>query len=103
MNTELKATNQLHGFARRLVAEGLMEEQVARDASINAGKKGLTILAFMIKNLSLDPQVLINAASVEYGVPIIDIRAVDLSIAPVSLVDEILIEKTSRVSSLSTW
>ena len=93
MNTELKATNQLHGFARRLVAEGLMEEQVARDASINAGKKGLTILAFMIKNLSLDPQVLITAASVEYGVPIIDIRAVDLSIAPVSLVDERLIEK----------
>jgi type IV pilus assembly protein PilB len=93
MNTQLKATSQLHGFARRLVAEGLMEEQVARDASVNAGKKGLTILAWMIKNQSLDPQVLINAASVEYGVPIIDIRAVNLSIAPVSLVDEILIEK----------
>ncbi len=93
MNTELKATNQLHGFARRLVAEGLMEEQVARDASVNAGEKGLTILAWMIKNQSIDPQVLINAASVEYGVPIIDINAVDLSIAPVSLIDERLIEK----------
>ncbi len=93
MNTELKPTSQLHGFARRLVAEGLMEEKVALDASVNAGKKGLTVLAWMIKNKSLDPEVLINAASVEYGVPIIDIRAVDLSIAPVSLVDERLIEK----------
>jgi type IV pilus assembly protein PilB len=93
MNTELKATNQLHGFARRLVAEGLMEEQVALDASVRAGKKGLTILAWMIKNNELDPEALINAASVEYGVPTLDIRAIDLSIAPVSLVDESLIEK----------
>jgi type IV pilus assembly protein PilB len=93
MNTELKATTQLHGFARRLVAEGLMEEQAAHDASVQAAKKGHTILAWMIKNKSLDPEALINAASVEYGVPIIDIRSVDLSIAPVSLVDENLIEK----------
>lgn len=93
MNTELKAPNQLHGFARRLVADGLMDEQAAQDANINAGKKGLTVLAWLIKQKDLDPEVLINAASVEYGVPIIDIRAVDLSIAPVSLVDENLIEK----------
>lgn len=38
MNTELKATSQLHGFARRLVAEGLMEEQAAINASVAAGK-----------------------------------------------------------------
>ncbi len=93
MNTELKATSQLHGFARRLVAEGLMEEQAALDASIEAGKKGLTILAWMIKSNSLDPEALTSAASVEYGVPVIDIRAVDLNIAPISLVDETLIEK----------
>ena len=93
MNTELKTANQLHGFARRLVAEGLMEEKVARDASVDAGEKGLTVLAWMIKSQALDPEVLINAASVEYGVPIIDIRAMDLSIAPVSLIDERLIEK----------
>jgi type IV pilus assembly protein PilB len=93
MNTELKATNQLHGFARRLVAEGLMEEQVARDASVSAGKNGLTILAWLIKNNELDPEALINAASVEYGVPILDIRAMDLSVAPLSLVDEDLIDK----------
>ncbi len=32
MNTELKAGSKLHGFARRLVAEGLMEEQAAIEA-----------------------------------------------------------------------
>ncbi len=93
MSTELKASSQLHGFARRLVAEGLMEEQAAIDAGVAAGKKGSTILAWLIKNHGVDPEALTIAASVEYGVPIIDIRAVDLSIAPVSLVDEKLIEK----------
>ena len=93
MNTELKATNQLHGFARRLVAEGLMEEQAALDASAEASKNGLTVLAWIIKNSDLDMEALTNAASVEYGVPIIDIRSVDLSTAPLGLVDETLIEK----------
>ncbi len=93
MNTELKANSKLHGFARRLVAEGLMEEQAAIEAGIEANKHGVTVLAWMIRNKSLDPEALVNAASVEYGVPIIDIRAVDLSIAPLSLVDENLIQK----------
>ena len=33
MNTELKVSNHLHGFARRLVAEGLMDEQAALEAA----------------------------------------------------------------------
>jgi type IV pilus assembly protein PilB len=70
-----------------------MEEQAAVEASTNAAKSGLTILAWMIKQRALDPEALINAASVEYGVPVVDIRAFDLSIAPVSLIDENLIEK----------
>jgi len=93
MNTELKANSKLHGFARRLVAEGLMEEQAAIEAGIEASKHGMTVLAWMVKNKGLDPDALVNAASVEYGVPIIDIQAVDLSIAPISLVDENLIQK----------
>ena len=93
MNTELKATGQLHGFARRLVAEGLMDEQAAIGAGIAASKSGKTILAWLIKNNSVDPEALTIAASVEYGVPIIDIRAIDLSIAPISLINERLIEK----------
>jgi type IV pilus assembly protein PilB len=93
MNTEPRATSQLHGFGRRLVAEGLMDEQAAIEASIDASKKGMTILAWLIKNNDLDPEALINAASVEYGVPVLDIKAIDLSLAPLSLVDEKLIEK----------
>lgn len=93
MSSEIKASHQLHGFARRLVAEGLLKEQVAIEAGLSASKNGLTILAWIIKNIELDAQALTQAASVEYGVPVIDIKAVDLSISLVSLIDESLIEK----------
>jgi type IV pilus assembly protein PilB len=93
MNTEFKTPSPLHGFARRLVAEGLIEEQAAIEASEKANAKGMTILAWLIENDGLDPEALVNSASIEYGVPIIDIRALDLTTAPISLVDEKLIQK----------
>ena len=49
MNTELRSTANLHGFARRLVAEGLMEEQAAVQAGAEASKKGMSVVAWMLK------------------------------------------------------
>ncbi len=93
MNTELKVSKQLHGFARRLVAEGLMEEQAAFEANVEASKQGMTMLAWMIRNRQVESQALATAASVEYGIPQIDINALDLSLSPLGLVDERLIQK----------
>ncbi|NNE06163.1 MAG: type IV-A pilus assembly ATPase PilB [Xanthomonadales bacterium] len=93
MNTELKVSNHLHGFARRLVSEGLVEEQAALEAAEVSAKQGCTILAWMIRENGLDPEVLAQAASVEYGVPLVDVRSIDLKLAPISLVDERLITK----------
>jgi type IV pilus assembly protein PilB len=93
VNTELKVSNHLHGFARRLVAEGILEEQAALEAVELAGKKGSTILAWMIREKRVNPEILAAAASVEYGVPLIDVSAFDMTMAPVSMVDERLIQK----------
>lgn len=93
MITEQTASNHLRGFVRRLVAESLMDEVSAIEACEHAAKNKTTILAWLIKNSEIEPAALANAASVEYGVPLVDISAVDLSIAPLSLVNETLIEK----------
>ncbi len=93
MITELKVSSHLHGLARRLVTEGLMEEKAALEAVELAAKKGKTILAWTIKQNGVEPDLLAAAASVEYGVPLIDIASFDLSMAPISLVDERLIQK----------
>lgn len=93
MNTELKVTNQLRGFARRLVAENLLDEQAALDACDQASKQGVTVLAHLTKQGIVDPTILASAASVEYGVPLLDATAIDLAHAPVTAVSETLINK----------
>jgi type IV pilus assembly protein PilB len=93
MNTELKVSSHLHGFARRLVAEGLLEEQEALNAVDLAGKKGSTVLAWMIGENSVHAEALAAAASIEYGVPLVDVSCLDLNLAPISVVDEGLIHK----------
>ena len=93
MSTELKVSSHLHGFARRLVAEGLLDEQAALEAHEKAAKKGRTVLAWLIGEDGLDLEVLATLASEEYGVPLLDVTAFDIANAPMSLVDEKLIQK----------
>ena len=93
MNTELKVTSNLHGLARRLVADEIMDAAAAENACVQSNKKNKTLLAWLIKNKAANSADLAAAAADEYGIPLIDISAFDLSQAPVSLVSEALIDK----------
>ena len=93
MNTELKISSNLNGLARRLVGESILDEAKAEHACVQSNKKNMTLLAWLIKNDAADPHALAAAAAEEYGIPLIDISAFDLSQAPLSLVSEALIEK----------
>ena len=93
MNTELKVSSNLSGLARRLVGENILDEATASHACAQSNKKNKTLLAWLIKNHSADPTALAAAAAEEFGIPLIDISAFDLSQAPLSLVSEALIEK----------
>jgi type IV pilus assembly protein PilB len=93
MNTEFKVTSNLHGLARRLIAEDILDARAAEAAYAESTRKNKTLLAWLIKTNAADPHLLAFAAAEEYGIPLIDIRAFDLSQAPLSLVSETLIEK----------
>ncbi len=93
MNSELKPSGHLHGFARRLVAEGLIDEDAALEAVDLASKNGKTVLAWLTSESDLESDVLAATASVEYGVPLLDVSSLDMTIAPLALVDERLIQK----------
>lgn len=93
MNSELKPSGHLHGFARRLVAEGLIDEDAALEAVDLASKNGKTVLAWLTSESDLESDVLAATASVEYGVPLLDVSSLDMTIAPLTLVDERLIQK----------
>jgi type IV pilus assembly protein PilB len=93
VNTEFKIGSNLHGLARRLVAEDIVGADVAEKAVAESAKKNKTLLGWLINSNAGEPGLLAMAAAEEYGVPLVDIRAFDLSLAPIGLVSEALIEK----------
>ena len=93
MNTELKVNTKLSGLARCLVHENIMDEASMEAACAQASKKNRSLLSHLISSTDASPVRLASAASEEYGIPLIDIRAFDLSQAPLSLVSEALIDK----------
>ena len=80
MNSELKPSGHLHGFARRLVAEGLIDEDAALEAVDLASKNGKTVLAWLTSESELETDVLAATASVEYGVPLLDVTSLDMTV-----------------------
>jgi len=93
MNTELKVSSKLNGLARRIVEENILDQAAVEDACLQASKKNRSLLSYLLSNTDAQPIRLAAAAAEEYGIPLVDIRAFDLSQAPLSLVSEALIEK----------
>ncbi|HEU0278134.1 MAG TPA: type IV-A pilus assembly ATPase PilB [Rhodanobacteraceae bacterium] len=83
----------LAGIARRLALEGVLTEADARAAVADAGKQKLPITAYLVENGMVDGLRMTQALSAEFGVPMLDISAVDVTQLPMGELSEELIEK----------
>src|SRR5215469_9308440 len=92
MATTTVKTN-LTGLPRRLVAAGLLSEADAADAQRDAAAEKLLLVSHLVRNKKLNSRAVASAASEEFGVPAVDLDAVDLSQAPLKDVEAQLIEK----------
>ncbi|MGA8277082.1 MAG: type IV-A pilus assembly ATPase PilB [Rhodanobacteraceae bacterium] len=81
----------LSGIARRLVAEGTLAEEAARDAVRNASTQKIPLGAYLTENNLVASLQFARAASAEFGVPLFDLEALDLAQSPARLVKEDLI------------
>jgi type IV pilus assembly protein PilB len=81
------------GVLRRLVAEGSLPEADARKALEATAKVKQSIGTYLIDNGICDPKLVALASSNEFGVPLFDPLALDLSQTAIKLVDAKLIEK----------
>jgi type IV pilus assembly protein PilB len=81
------------GIARRLVIEGVIGEDDARKAVDASTKQKIPLVSFLVKNGLAPASQVATAASAEFGIPLFDIRALDLRLAPIKLVDEKLIQQ----------
>lgn len=91
------ATSQLaikpSGLAWRLVRDQLLSEEQAENAHGEALKRQQPFVQYLVEEEHLDSRRIALAAADEFGVPLLDLDAIDFADIPLNLVDEKLVSK----------
>ena len=84
---------QLGGLARKIVQDGLIDEAQAIDAQTAAVKAKVPFVSYIVSNNLAKSADIAFAASNEFGVPIVNIEAVEIEPDVIKLVKETLVRK----------
>jgi type IV pilus assembly protein PilB len=87
------STFRLSGLAKRLVTEGLLSEEDAQTAQSSAKEAGKALVSYLVSQKILDSAKIARLASEEFGVPLFDIRTMNMEMAPIDLIQEKLIRQ----------
>jgi type IV pilus assembly protein PilB len=85
------------GIARRLVMDGVLDEVAAREAMAGATEARRPLAQYLVDNRLVAPVQLAAANSVEFGIPIFDVAAMDPALSAIKLVSEELVRKHSAL------
>ncbi len=83
----------LNGIARSLTRQKLLDEDKAREAQRQAHAQDMPFVSYIVEQKLIDGLTVAQLASREFGLPLFDLRAMDLESVPTQLVDEKLIRK----------
>lgn len=83
----------LTGLAARLVAEGLIPEKKMRTAMAEARAKDRALSYYLVSEKLVPARELAETTAREFGLPVMDINAVDTAIIPMDLVPLKLVRK----------
>lgn len=92
MATPTVRTN-LSGLGRRLVLDGVVADEVAQQAYQEAIKNKQLFVAHLISKGLAKAADVAAAAAAEFGVPMLDLAAIDIDTETVKLVDQKLVQK----------
>ncbi len=84
---------RLSGLANRLINDNLLSSGDAEQAYQAALKERVPFVQYLVANGILDAHRIALAASQEFGVPLLDLNAMELSDSPTRVVEEKLIRK----------
>ncbi|PCJ40680.1 MAG: type IV-A pilus assembly ATPase PilB [SAR86 cluster bacterium] len=95
MSTELKSEIEIKGLAKKLVAINLIAQGEMLRAYSQAREENIPLTRYLVKNNILDSKAIAETASIEFGLPRIDLAALDpVTLGePVKLVNAKLIKK----------
>jgi type IV pilus assembly protein PilB len=83
----------LGGIARKLVIDGLLEEAAAQEHYQKALKEKKQFVPYLVENKLVASKEIGLAAAQEFGVPLLDLDALEMDLDTVKLVKEDLIKK----------
>lgn len=83
----------LNGLARRLVADNLLDAELAGKSIVQAKKEKIPFAQHLVVSGILDARTVARVASEEFGSPVFDLSALNLDSIPQKLVDDKLILK----------
>ncbi len=81
------------GLPRRLVQDGIISEEKLVEATDAAKKEKLPLVAYLVNEDFADARAIAVAASHEFGVPLLDLDAVEIDVEVIRAVDQKLINK----------
>jgi len=84
---------QFSGLTRCLIEKGLLTESDAQIHSQEAQKNQIPLIRYLVTNKLINSKALAYQASQEFGVPFLDLDAIDFRRLPINLVSEKLIRK----------
>jgi type IV pilus assembly protein PilB len=85
--------SNLAGLPRRLVQDGIVSEDQLQEAAESAKKERLPLIAYLVNEEIANARSIAVAASHEFGVPLLDLDAVEIDLEVVRAVDQNLITK----------
>jgi type IV pilus assembly protein PilB len=83
----------LQGLPLRLIQDGLLDERTMIEAANAAKESGANLVSHLVANGLADARDIAIAASQEFGVPILDLEAVQPDLEVVKLVSDKLLQK----------
>jgi type IV pilus assembly protein PilB len=83
----------LQGLPLRLIRDGLVDEKTMALALTAAQESGVNLVAHLVGNGIADPREIAIAASQEFGVPLLDLEAIQPDLDTVKLVSDKLLAK----------
>ena len=98
MNVEVKKKEALlTGISARLVADGVISTEQAQTAIRESSKKKIPLINYLSQTLDIDSYELAELAAAEFGVPLLDLSAVDRNMFPDKLVSPALMTKHQTI------
>ena len=87
--------SNLAGLPRRLVQDGIISEEKLLQATEAAKKERLSLIPYLVGEDLADARAIAVAASHEFGVPLLDLDAIEVDVDVIRTVDQNLITKHS--------